>query len=337
MLLLVVLGVTLSAAVAVTLHAKRSTTPASVTTTTSTTTDSSVPGIPATPGWGVIARTARGVAVDQRWFTVPSGARVFVLRFRRGAVAFHFHVGSEDPPGANTAVPADAKSAISRAEWRVGVLGAFNGGFKVAAHAGGTSVDGLVASPIRRGSPTIVIDARGQLTIGIWGADVPARGNAVVAARQNLGYLVANGAISPVIADLTAWGDTLGGANAVARTGIGIDRAGDVLYAVGAPILPVDLARALVAAGAVRAIQLDINPFWSIAGASRHPLHGPGAFGFENPFTEHPATIYESGWLRDFFVVMAEPASARCAVRSRVPMAHRVAPEPPAVVCTKNR
>jgi hypothetical protein len=293
------------------------------------------PRIAAAPGWGVIARTARGVAVDQRWITVPGGKRIFVLRFRKGAVAFHFHVGSEDPPGADAAVPTDAQAAISPAEWRVGVLGVFNGGFKVAAGAGGTAVDGLVAAPIRRGAPTIVIDARGQLTIGTWGVNVPAHGDPVVAARQNLGYLVEGGTISASAADLAAWGVTLHGALAVARTGIGIDRAGNVLYAVGAPTLPIDLARALVAAGAVRAMQLDINPYWPIAGASRKPLHRPGAFPFENPFTEHSATSYEAGWLRDFFVVMAEPPAARCVVRSPMPMSHRVMPEPPSVACPR--
>lgn len=315
----------------------RSSTPTTASTTstssTTTTTTTTVPKIAATLGWGVIARTGRGVAVDQRWVTVSGGARVYVLRFRKGATAFHFHVGSEDPPGADAAVPGDVRSAISAPEWRVGVLGVFNGGFKHAAKAGGVAVDGYVAASLKAGSPTVVIDAKGQLTIGTWGVDVPARGDPVIAARQNLGYLVLDGSPTPTVGDVAAWGVTLGGVNAVARTGIGVDAAGDVLFAVGSPILPTQLADALVAAGAVRAMQLDINPFWPISGAARTPLHAPAPFAFAGPYSEHDPSIYATGWLRDFFVVLAEPSPASCAVRSPYPVPGRVMPEPPVAVC----
>lgn len=294
-----------------------------------------MPGLlKATPGWGVIARTSRGVAVDQRWFTVPGGSRVYVLRFRRGAVAFHFHVGSEDPPGASSRTPIDARSSISASEWRVGVLGVFNGGFKRAARAGGVLVDGSVAVPLVDGAPTVMIDALGQLTIGTWGVGAAPHGRTVVAARQNLGYLVNGGAVAPAASSVARWGDTLGHVDAVARTGVGVNAAGDVLYAVGSPLLPIDLARALAAAGAVRAMEMDINPYWPIAGASRRPLHRPSAFGFLNPFSMHDPTIYESSWLRDFFVVVAEPASSGCNVASPTPTAHRIAAEPLSVTCT---
>jgi hypothetical protein len=311
--------------------------PRSRSSTTSTTSTTPRGPVQATPGWGVITRTARGVAVDQRWFAVPGGARVYVLRFRKGTVAFHFHVGSEDPPGANLAVPLDARSFISAWEWRVGVVGVFNGGFKRNARAGGTVVDGYVAVPLRLGAPTLVIDARGQMALGTWGHGVPAGGQPVVAARQNLGYLVDRGAVTRLAPHLAAWGSTLGGANAVARTGLGLNRAGDVLYAVGAPILPIDLARALVAAGAVRAIELDINPYWPISGASRVPLHAPSGFRFTSPYSEHSPTIYESSWLRDFFVVVAEPPPARCRVTSPVPVARDVDAERLSIACTPRR
>ena len=309
-------------------------TSSSSTTTTISTTVSTGATVPATPGWGVIAVTPRGVAVDQRWITAPGGARIFVLRFRKGATAFHLHVGSEDPPGAAAAVPADARPAISPAEWRVGVLGAFNGGFKEAAGAGGFVADGYRAPGLKAGVPTAVIDSSGQLTIGTWGVDEPVAGHPVIAARQNLSYLVVNSRPSPYVNDIAAWGVTLHGATAVARTGIGVNAAGDVLYAVGSPILPVALADALVAAGAVRAMELDINPFWPIAGAYAAPTHTPTPYKVLNPYSAHDPSIYSTGWLRDFFVVMAEPASRACAVRSPTPVPGRVTPAPPAVVCT---
>jgi hypothetical protein len=306
--------------------------PATSTTTTVAVTASAPRTLPATPGWGVIARTPRGVAVDQRWFTVSGGARVFVMRFRKGATAFHFHVGTEDPPGANGAVPDDTKATVSRSEWRVGVLGVFNGGFKLAAGAGGLSTDGFAAGALRAGVPTVAIDTLGQLTIGTWGADVPVAGHPLIAVRQNLSYLIDRGKISPLIGSISSWGVTVHGP-AVARTAVAVTKGGDVLYAVGSPLLPVDLARGLVAAGATRAMEMDINPFWPIAGASSTPMHAPGAYKVNNPYSQHDPSVYSSGWLRDFFVVMAEPPHLKCVVRSPAPVAGRVVPEPPAVDC----
>ena len=46
------------------------------------------------------------------------------------------------------------------------------------------------------------------------------------------------------------------------RSGIGITKEGNLLYAVGNNLTPTTLAAALKSAGAVNAIQLDINPTW---------------------------------------------------------------------------
>jgi hypothetical protein len=46
------------------------------------------------------------------------------------------------------------------------------------------------------------------------------------------------------------------------RSGIGITKNGDLLYACGPSLIPETLAEALQRAGAVDAMQLDINPFW---------------------------------------------------------------------------
>jgi hypothetical protein len=284
-------------------------------------------------GWGVVARTARGVAVDDRWFTASDGTRIFILRFRKWAVAFHFHVGTNDPPGANAAVPADAQGVISVAEWRIGVLGGFNGGFMSSSGAGGIMADGYVAEPLQVGQPTIVIDGQGQLTIGTWGGKWPKKGDPIIAARQNLGYLVQNGRVTAMASVWYDWGATWEGASAVNRSAIGVDAQGDVLYAAGSPSLPIDLAQALAKAGAVRAMELDINPNWPIAGVARKALHSAGPFSIESPFGGHPASVYETGWPRDFFIAMAEPGSWKCNVVSAKPEPHRVLSERPKEIC----
>ena len=118
------------------------------------------------------------------------------------------------------------------------------------------------------------------------------------------------------------------GGPSVARTAIAVNKGGDVLYAVGKPLLPIDLARGLVAAGAVRAMEMDINPFWPISGASATPMHAPGPFKVDNPYSQHDPAVYATGWIRDYFVVMAEPAHLmlRARARARRPPRRRGAP-----------
>ena len=59
-----------------------------------------------------------------------------------------------------------------------------------------------------------------------------------------------------------SWGATLGAVRYTARSGIGIDAAGDLLYSGGPGLDAQSLAHVLIQAGAVRAMELDINPQW---------------------------------------------------------------------------
>ncbi len=54
----------------------------------------------------------------------------------------------------------------------------------------------------------------------------------------------------------------LGPGPAVPRSGLGEDAQGNILYAGGMSLVPGDLATGLVDAGAVTAMELDINPEW---------------------------------------------------------------------------
>ena len=269
----------------------------------------------AQPGWTVATRSARGVMVDYRNVTI--GATSFrVLRLRARTTLLRWHVGSTDP-SLGTHAPPDAGPAIDwPVEGRAGVVAVFNGAFKQAAGAGGSIADGLTLVPMLAGRMTIAIDAAGSWTMGRWGsANFPPRGFAVVSARQNLGALVWNGRVTAAAlsANWRQWGDTLGEVPAVARSGLGVDANGNLLYvATMQPILAGPLARALVAAGAVTGMELDINPFWPILGAPFAPLHQPGPMPVQLPMSEHSPTIYETGWTRDFFVALAEPSAWTC-------------------------
>ena len=219
----------------------------------------------------------------------------------RGPVQYVLHNGSEDPGAA--AGPVRAGPAVTGAE-RQHLLAAFNGGFKLSAGAGGYEQEGRVIAALRPGLASLVIDRSGQARIGIWGASVPAPGEAVYSVRQNLRLLVYRGQPTSAAADPGLWGATLGGGASVARSAVAQDPHGDLLFAGSMSATPADLAEALTAKGARIAMELDINPEWvqfDIAGAPGGPLTAA------IPGQNRPAVQFLAGWTRDFFTVLAAP------------------------------
>jgi hypothetical protein len=86
----------------------------------------------------------------------------------------------------------------------------------------------------------------------------------VVAVRQNLSLMVDNGRLDPALDenDTSKWGATLGNKALVWRSGVGVDENGALIYAGGNSLSVRSLARTLQAAGAVRAMEMDINSDW---------------------------------------------------------------------------
>ncbi len=284
-----------------------------VATTTTTTT---VPLSRPQAGWVVASSSARGVLVDYTDVNVD-GAVFRVLRLRARTTLLRWHDGSLDPPGA-ALLPPDAGPAIDWAsEGRAGVVAVFNGGFKRSAYAGGAVADGVTLEPLVAGDMTLAINAAGHWDMGVWGAKgFPSPGFGAISLRQNLGPMILDGKLTPATApaDYAQWGSVYPSGSLAPRSGLGVDARGNLLYAASMDRVDVaQLATALLRAGALSAMQLDINPFWPTMGASRTPLHAPGTFAVQLDNAEHDPSIYETGWQRDFFVALAEPAPWVCA------------------------
>jgi len=231
------------------------------------------------------------------------GSVVTVAAFR-GPVQYVLHNGSQDP-GSAAAGLVKAGPAITGTE-RQQLLAAFNGAFKLSAGTGGYEQEGHVIAALRPGLASLVIDRSGQVRIGIWGASVPAPGESVYSVRQNLQPLVYRGKPTSAAADPGLWGATLGGGASVARSAVGQDSYGDLLYAGSMSATPADLAAALAARGARIAMELDINPEWvqlDIARSAGGPLTAA------IPGQNRAASQFLTGWTRDFFAVLAAPSS----------------------------
>ena len=226
------------------------------------------------------------------------GSVVTVAAFR-GPVRYLLHNGSEDP-GPAAAGLVRAGPAVAGPERRR-LLAAFNGGFKLSAGAGGYEQEGHVLAALRPGLVSLVIDRSGQARIGIWGSSMPAPGEAVYSVRQNLQPLVYRGQPTAASADPGLWGATLGGGADVARSAVGQDAYGDLVFAGSMAATPADLAAALAGRGTRIAMELDINPEWVQLDVAAVP---GGPLTAAIPGQVRPPTTYLTGWTRDFFTVL---------------------------------
>jgi hypothetical protein len=107
----------------------------------------------------------------------------------------------------------------------------------------------------------LVVHADGHASVDQWGRDA-SLGPDVAQVRQNLGLLVDSGAPTPAASSPGLWGATFGNVIATWRSAVGSDSVGHLFFAGGPRLRPLDLASALVTAGATRAMELDINPQW---------------------------------------------------------------------------
>ena len=228
------------------------------------------------------------------------GAVVTVAVFR-GPVRYRLHNGSEDPGYAAAVAGVKAGSAVGGTE-RKHLLAVFNGGFKLGVGAGGYEQEGHVISPLLKGYASLIIDRSGRARIGVWGYGAPGPGEAVYSVRQNLQPLVQHGKPTQAAYDWYAWGATLGGGELVARSALGQDSAGDLLYAGSMSASPADLAQALARHGARIAMELDINPEWVQLDVASRP---GGSLRADVPGQYRPANQFIDGWSRDFITVLA--------------------------------
>jgi hypothetical protein len=143
-----------------------------------------------------------------------------------------------------------------------GLVAAFNGGFRLDMSQGGYQSEGRVVHPFVAGRATFGVRASGTVDLGVWGRDLQPT-TPYASAFQNLDLIVDGGQDVAGLSrdDHLRWGETLGGRVFVWRSGIGIDARGNLIYAAGELDI-VSLADVLRAAGAVRAMELDINSYW---------------------------------------------------------------------------
>ena len=258
-------------------------------------------------GWTTLSRSTRGIAIDVKTLTTADGSAMTLVRFLAGQVTFDLHIGSLEPPSGTAAIGPDSAPTISATE-APSLLACFNSGFKVHDSPGGIVTWGQPLTPVVPGFGTLAIDAAGHPTVGVWGQGMPTTEDPALNVRQNLQPLIARGQVSPRVGAIAAWGYTYGGGTRVARSALGEDASGNIVYAASMSTLPVDLATALLSVGVVNAMQLDINPATLQMDTATSP---GGPLVARLPGQQHPSDQCQVGSTRDFIAVLAAPAPTR--------------------------
>jgi hypothetical protein len=181
------------------------------------------------------------------------------------------------------------------------LIAAFNSGFKIYSYATGWYEAGRSAETLQAGAASLVIHSDGRATVGEWGRDV-VMDSSVAAVRQNLHLLVDGGVPAADAGAVGSWGATLGGVVQTWRSGVGVTGTGDLVYVGGPSLDPASLAHLLIEAGAVRAMELDINPAWVSFATYSHPATGIAGTNLLAGMNPSPLR-YLSADSRDFFAV----------------------------------
>jgi Phosphodiester glycosidase len=218
----------------------------------------------------------------------------YVAWFDQKRTAVAFYPGRYEPP--NAAVRGPAMVPYGQ-RWRL--LATFNAGFTYKYGGNGSAINGRMNEPLQRGIATLIGYRNGRLAIVKWDSGQHAPGAAW--ARQSLPPIVWNGKVNPELDSSLKWGETIGNTLRVWRTGVGIDRRGNLIFVAADEQTVISLAKILQHAGAVRAMQFDINPYWHTLITYRHH-HGLVPTMVE-PQPNHSAQRYLVPDDRDFFTV----------------------------------
>jgi hypothetical protein len=224
--------------------------------------------------WHPVGRTVRGYRVVYETRLLPPGGRKPAgLAWMDTRLLAARLYSGSISPGGG---PYQFSAPIQAAQ-AASLVAAFNGGFKMRDARGGYYTDGRVIDRLRPGAASLVISADGSVNLGAsCAASVP-------------------------------------GIKHQWRSGLGITANGALVYAAGPALDPLQLAGLLVRAGAVRAMQLDINPNWPVF-VSFDPRTPAGLASPANgskllaSTAQGPATFFQSAWARDFITMSAAPA-----------------------------
>jgi hypothetical protein len=220
------------------------------------------PLFPGENEWDQIYNGTSG-ALMAKTFVRPDKERsyavAYLVKLNMNNLALSAVAGTTEPGGYQNPgpgkVPIDAQKSGT-------LVAAFNGGFQQKDGHYGMIVNGKTYLPLQKNLATLLIsnNQKPQI-INYTGQDL---GGDVTTVRQNGPLLLENSkdVTSSTEWNMQTWGLTTTNSMYTWRSGLGVTQDGNLVYAAGPSLVPQTLALALKAAGAINAMQLDINPVW---------------------------------------------------------------------------
>ncbi len=224
-----------------------------------------------------------------------------VVRFDQAHLRTVYVPGLREPGGTwawHSEIPAKDRSTV---------IAAFNAGFKFRHTPGGVYTEGRHAvRALAPGLASLVIRKEGRADVVAWPGPSALTAD-VATVRQNLALIVDGGQPVPgLLSDRgLRWGTKKSQFQYTWRSAVGVDAQGRLIYAAGSRMTLVQLAHAMVDAGAVRAMQLDIHDGVVTFNWYRPDAHAP--LGVDaaklTPSMQRPATRYLAPDQRDFIAI----------------------------------
>lgn len=271
------------------------------------------PPLPAEGQWESLGRTVDGATAMYAAFVRPDAVHTSLTAglvwMDPRVIDLRLVAGSQQPGGAGwqdqAPLPAADQSRL---------LATFNAGFRLSDGRGGFYEGGRTGRPLVDGAASLVINKDGSATVAKWGRDVTMTAS-IYAVRQNLSLILDGGLVTPEVSQSSSrsWGATVSNQVLVWRSGIGVTRNGAILFAAGPGLSITSLADVLRHAGAVRAMEMDINSSW-VSFVSFRPAAGslPDAANGAKLLPEMSGNPgrYLGASTRDFFAVLARRGSS---------------------------
>jgi hypothetical protein len=273
--------------------------------------------LPALPGEGIWTTEgmpppgAKQPPLAAKTFLRPDPERpyaiVTLLQLDLRYLSLHIVAGTSEPGG-----PLGHKGpGVIPAEDQVGdsLYAAFNGGFKYPDGHYGLMAGGTVYVPPQPDAATIAVTSKGQVLLGAWGQDprLSVSNANLVAWRQNAALLIDHGRLNPLTNDGAAWGGVWLNKAYTWRSAIGLTDHNTLIYAAGDSLSAATIGKAMQAAGAVMAMQTDINPTWVRAFLYSRDANGELQIAKLHPDMQGTGHEYLKGTERDFFYFTRTP------------------------------
>ncbi|PZS19362.1 MAG: hypothetical protein DLM54_07030 [Acidimicrobiales bacterium] len=266
------------------------------------------PSLPGEGAWHPIGRQVNGSTAMYGAFLRPDAVHTSLVTgvawMDPRQLSAKLFAGSQEPGGGPWPYEAPISSSMSNS-----LVAAFNSGFRMKDAHGGYYAYGHTAVPLVNGAASLVIYNDGTTSVGQWGRDV-GMGPDVSAVRQNLTLIVDHRHPVPGLdaGSFKQWGTTIGNKVLVWRSGVGVTANGALLYAAGNGLSAYSLARVLAQAGAVRAMEMDINSEWTNFFSFNPPPGQPATPANASkllPDMRQPTSRYFQPSTRDFVVMVA--------------------------------